>query len=141
MIDLVVLEVILSARFKTWLSCIMHFAGNQIHQIMLWTYYTKTSIFVTILKMWVIETMVMIIYLIKLQIWRQFLPYIIVDVIVIVFYKVIYYGKVVFNLATIEYFVIFWAKILVILFTMIYCNMSKYQSKYKIIKLLDIEIA
>ena len=80
----------------------------------------------TILKTWVIEVMVKIIYLAKLQVQGQFLAPIIIDTIVIFFYKTTYNSELTFNLATTRDFEFFCARMLTFLFVMIYCNIREY---------------
>lgn len=84
--------------------------------------------------------MIKIIYLTKLQVWTQFLASIIVDVIVIIFYKAIYNARLGFNLAITEFFDFFHIGILVFLFIMIHCSINKYQSGNKVFRPFDRKI-
>ena len=76
--------------------------------------------------MWVIENMVEIIYLTKLYIQGQFLAPIIIDVIIIIFYKVTRNAKLAFNLVITKIFDLFYSRILAFLFIIIYYGISKY---------------
>lgn len=66
--------------------------------------------------------MVEIMYLTKLQVKRRFLASIIIDVMSILFYKVIDNIGLVFNLVTMEFFHLLYARMLVFLFAIIYCS-------------------
>ena len=81
------------------------------------------------------------IYLTKLQVQKQFLAFIIVKTIIIIFYKVTYNTKLTFNLAITNLFEFFLAKILAFLFAMIYYGIREYQSRVKVIKPFDIKTA
>lgn len=95
----------------------------------------------TILKMWVIEDMVKIMCLIKIHVWEQFLAFIIIDAIVIIFYKATYNTRLAFNLITTEYFDLFYARMLAYLFAIIHCYISEYQSGSKVLRFFDMKIA
>lgn len=123
---MVVSRVILQAKFEIWLGCIIYSVNNQIGQPMLLTYYIKSSIFVTILRMWIIKAMVERIYLIILQIQKQFLAFIIIKVIVIIFHKVTYNAGLAFNLTATDIFESFHYEMLAFLFVMVYYDIKKY---------------
>lgn len=101
---------------------------------MLRSYWTKISIFE---RTWVIEAMVEIMYLTKLQVQGRFLAHIIVDAIVIVFYKVACNAALAFNLSTTKNFDLFCAGILALLFAMIHSGISEYKSENKIVRPFD----
>ncbi len=77
----------------------------------------------------------------KLQVRGRFLTLIIVEVIVIVFYKATYNAGLAFNLATTDFFKPFCARILVFLFAIIYYNIREYQSRVKVVRPFDRKIA
>lgn len=79
-----------------------------------------------ILKIWIIKIIDKIMYLIKLQIWKRFLASIIVKTIIIDFYKTTHNIGLTFNLAITEFYNLFYTGILAFLFTIIYCDISKY---------------
>lgn len=72
-----------------------------------------------------------------IQVWGRFLTSIIVNAIIIVFYKSTWNSKLSFNISTINNFSLFRFKILVFLFTMVHCGISKFQNGGKIIILFD----
>lgn len=119
---------------------IINSANSQIFQLMSQTYYTKISIVVMILRMQVIDIIVKIICLIKLQIQRQFLAPIIIDTIINVFYKATRNARLTFNLVIVECLTFFFTRILILLFTIIYCSIIEYQNEKMIIKSLDKKI-
>ena len=69
------------------------------------------------------------------------LAFIIINAIVIIFYKVIHNTKLAFNLVITRYLNFFYAKVLIFLFIIIYCSKNKYQNKNKVIKSFDRKIA
>ncbi len=77
----------------------------------------------------------------KLQVRGRFLAPIIVEAIVIVFYKATRNAGLAFNLATTDFFEPFCVKMLAFLFAMIHCGIREYQSKVKIIRPFDEKIA
>lgn len=79
--------------------------------------------------------------LIKLQVQEQFLVFIIIEVIVIIFYKATCNTKFIFNITTIEFFDPFCIKMLLFLFIMIYYNIKEYQSRNKVIQHYNEKIA
>lgn len=66
--------------------------------------------------------------------------FIMINIIIIIFYKVTYYIRLTFNLITIKYFDFFYAKMLTFLFIKIYYNINKYQNRNKVKKLFDKKI-
>ncbi len=95
----------------------------------------------TILKMWVIWAMAKKMWLTKLQARGQFLAPIIVEAIVIVFYKITRNTGMAFNPATTDFFELFCIGMLAFLFAIIYCGIREYQSGVKVVKLLNGKIA
>lgn len=95
----------------------------------------------TILRTSVIEAMIKIMCLIKLQVWKQFLALIIIDAIFIIFYKTTLNARLVLNSITTKFFNLFYAGILAFLFTIIHYIISEYQSGNKVIKLFNGKIA
>lgn len=91
----------------------------------------------TILRTWVIENMVEIICPTKLQVSGRFSAPIIIDSIVIIFYKATHNTGIAFNLITAKCFDPFSDEMLVFLFAIINCTISKYQSKNKIVRSFD----
>ncbi len=77
----------------------------------------------------------------KLQVRGRFLAPIIVEAIVIVFYKATCNAGLAFNLATTDFFELFHAGILAFLFAMIHCGIRKYQSRVKVVRPFDGKIA
>lgn len=73
-------------------------------------------------------------YLTKLKIQRQFLTFIIVDTMVIIFYKATYNIGLTFHLVITKWFDFFYTKILAFIFAIIHCNISEYQSRNKFVK-------
>lgn len=93
-----------------------------------------------ILRMWVFEIIVEIMYLTKLQDWGQFSTSIIIDAINIAFYKVTRNAKLVFNPVTWEFFNLFYIRMLAFLFVIIYCGISRYPSRNKVVRPFDEKI-
>ncbi len=77
----------------------------------------------------------------KLQIRGRFLAPIIVEVIVIIFYKATRNAGLAFNLVTTDFFESFRAGMLAFLFAMIHYGIREYQSRVKIIRPFDGKIA
>ncbi len=75
--------------------------------------------------------------LIKLQVQGRFLTSIIVEAIVIVFYKMTCNAELTFNPATTDFFELFCAGILAFLFAMIHCGIKEYQSGIKVVRPFD----
>ncbi len=73
-------------------------------------------------------------YLTKLQVQGQFLASIIIEAIVIVFYKVTHNAGLAFNLATTDFLKSFCVGMLAFLFAMIHCGIREYQSEVKVVK-------
>ena len=76
--------------------------------------------------MWVIEDIVEIICMIKLQVQGQFLAFIIIDLIVSVFFKATLNTRLAFKQVIAKYLNFFYARMLAFLFTMIHYSISKY---------------
>lgn len=93
-----------------------------------------------ILKMWIFKAMFEIICLIYLKIQGQFVAFIIIDTIVIVFYKATFNTSLMFNRVITEFLNSFYAAILEFLFVMINCGISKYQSENKVVRSFDRKI-
>lgn len=68
-----------------------------------------------------------------IQIQELFLSLIIVDAIIIVFYKTIQQSKLFFTIAILNFFSFFHLKILAFLFAIVYCGKNKYQDSEKVI--------
>ncbi len=62
----------------------------------------------------------------KLQVQRRFLALIIVEAIVIIFYKATCNAGLAFNPTTTDFFELFCAGMLIFLFAMIYCDIREY---------------
>ncbi len=77
----------------------------------------------------------------KLQVRERFLAPIIVEVIVIVFYKATCNAGLVFNSATTDFFELFYTGMLAILFAMIYYSIRKYQSRIEVVRPFNRKIA
>ncbi len=77
----------------------------------------------------------------KLQVRGRFLALIIVEAIVIVFYKATRNARLALNPATNDFFEPFRAKMLAFLFAMIHCGIREYQSGVKVVRLFDGKIA
>ncbi len=77
----------------------------------------------------------------KLQVRGRFLAPIIVEAIVIVFYKTTRSAGLAFNPATTDFFELFCTEMLAFLFAMIHCGIRKYQSRVKFVSLFDGKIA
>lgn len=73
----------------------------------------------------------------KLQVWGQFLASIIVEAIIIIFYKTIYNVGLAFNSAITDFFKPICAKMLTFLFIIIQYNIKQYQSGVKIVRLFN----
>ncbi len=73
----------------------------------------------------------------KLQVREQFLAPIIVETIVITFYKATHNAGLAFNLVTIDFFEPFYAGMLAFLFAMIHYSIRRYQSEVKVIRPFD----
>lgn len=84
----------------------------------------------------VVETIVEVICLTKLQILEQFLALTIVIRIVIIFYKMIHNTKLTFYLVITRFYNSFCAKILTFLFAMIHCNIKNTRVEIKLYNLL-----
>lgn len=72
--------------------------------------------------------------LIKLRIRGQFLALIIIEAIVIVFYQTTRNVRLLFNLATTDFFELLLARILAFSFAIVYCDIKECQSKVKIVR-------
>lgn len=72
-----------------------------------------------------------------IYIQRQFLAQIIVDTIIIIFYKVTRNSVLFFNILILDFFSFLCSKMLAFLFVMVYCDISKYQDGEKIMIFFD----
>lgn len=79
--------------------------------------------------------------LIKLNVQKRFLTPIIVEVIVIIFYKATRNVGLAFNPATTDFFEPFSAGMLVFLFAIIHYGIREYQSGVKVVRLFNGKIA
>ncbi len=77
----------------------------------------------------------------KLQVQGRFLTPIIVEAIVIVFYKATHNAGLAFNSATTDFFEPYWTGMLAFLFAMIHCGIREYQSGVKVVRPFDKKIA
>ncbi len=73
----------------------------------------------------------------KLQVWGRFLAPIIVETIVIVFFKATYNARLAVNPATTYFFKPFRAGMLAFLFAIIHCGIREYQSRVKVVRPFD----
>ncbi len=77
----------------------------------------------------------------KLQVRKRFLAPIIVEAIVIVFYKATRNVGLAFYPATTDFFELFRAGMLAFLFAMIHCGIREYQNRVKVVRTFDGKIA